>query len=83
MYVVTLDDKTRTLGLVNLDGFQIRPSANDLRRVVGFLRRERHHPKVLDGNDFHRVQVNNRDDVLNRSGITIVVRARPNPGQCA
>ena len=73
--VVTVDDEARTLRLVNFDGFQIRPRTNDLGGVVGFFGWQRHDPEVLDGNDLHRMQVNNRDDVLNWSRVAVVVRS--------
>ena len=48
----------------------------DRRRVVGVLRRQRHHAVVLDREHLHRVQVDDRDHVLDRPGVAVVVRAR-------
>ena len=76
------DGEARPVGLGDLDRSEIvARRAGVLRGVVARLGRERGDAGVLELDELHRVQIDDRDQPLDRTRVAVVARLRAHPGQ--
>lgn len=89
----TVDMKAWTFGGDDLDGLQTGPEfgergpivrvEHELLGVVARGRRQRHHTVILDVGDLHDVEVEDRDDALDGTGVAVLGGCGPHEGERA
>jgi hypothetical protein len=78
---MSVDLEAGSLGLGDLERPEILTLASGLGGVVALLLGHGDHSVVLDANDLHFIQVDDRDEVIYGMGLGVVFRIEPYPSQ--